>query len=318
MTEQPTLRADHDLRDALVTQVANRTSIPAIQIEKDFWLTEILRGVAAWSRSSSCTVVWKGGTSLSKAFQLIHRFSEDVDVVVVLPNESRNNNDKCLKGIVAAADETTGLQSVTVPDETTRGKKRSARFMFATTHSYGGESEGVLLQIGSEGGTLPHSEQTVRSLLAEHADDLLDDRRVAEFAPVTLRVLDPVRTLVEKLVILHHAATEGDDNRKRVTARHYYDVYCILNDVAQRSVLAAAAVDALARDVGVYSRAMELPAVNRPKAGFASSPAFDLLTNDVARTHYHDVVLPRFVWPDAKRPSFDDVCATVRKHAQLL
>ena len=45
-----------------------------------------------------------------------------------------------------------------------------------------------------------------------------------------LRVLGPVRTLVEKLMILHHAATAGDETEQVRHARHYYDVWCLLND----------------------------------------------------------------------------------------
>ena len=67
------LRDDPDLLDAFITQIADHTKIPAIQVEKDFWLTEILRGASNWSAQSGCSVVWKGGTSLCKAFGLINR-----------------------------------------------------------------------------------------------------------------------------------------------------------------------------------------------------------------------------------------------------
>ena len=51
-----------------------------------------------------------------------------------------------------------------------------------------------------------------------------------EAAVFDLRVLGPVRTLVEKLMILHHAATAGDETEQVRHARHYYDVWCLLND----------------------------------------------------------------------------------------
>lgn len=46
-------------------------------IEKDYYVTETLRAIAA---SRSGKVIFKGGTSLSKGWELIHRFSEDVDI----------------------------------------------------------------------------------------------------------------------------------------------------------------------------------------------------------------------------------------------
>ena len=46
--------------------------------------------------------MFKGGTSLSKAFGLIRRFSEDVDVIVMAPGHSTGQDDRCLKSFVAA------------------------------------------------------------------------------------------------------------------------------------------------------------------------------------------------------------------------
>ena len=76
---------DRDAVAVLAEQVADRTGIPASHIEKDFWVTEVLRGAAAVATASNLEIVFKGGTSLSKAFGLIERFSEDVDLLVVIP-----------------------------------------------------------------------------------------------------------------------------------------------------------------------------------------------------------------------------------------
>lgn len=162
------LKDDPDLLDAFISEVAAHTGIPAIQVEKDFWLTELLRGAEGWSAATTCSVVWKGGTSLCKAFGLIKRFSEDVDLIVALPAQTKGADDRLLKDLVIACQTVTGLESVVVPHETTRGIKRSARFAFDTSNSYGGESEGVLLQIGTGGGALPHSRHLAQSLVAEH------------------------------------------------------------------------------------------------------------------------------------------------------
>jgi hypothetical protein len=78
--------------------------------------------------------------------------------------------------------------------------------------------EGVLLEIGAWGGALPSSELELRSLVAEHAEDIIDGFR--ELAPVAVRVLAPERTAVEKLMLLHSVT---DEARRPMTARHYYD-----------------------------------------------------------------------------------------------
>ena len=78
-------------------------------VEKDFWVTEVLRGVARCSADTGVSAVFKGGTSLSKAFGLIQRFSEDVDVIIIAPGQSTGQDDRCLKSFVAAAEASTGL-----------------------------------------------------------------------------------------------------------------------------------------------------------------------------------------------------------------
>lgn len=74
MTEQ--LVHDPAVVAALSAQVAARTGFPLSHIEKDFWVTEVLRGVVG--AANGVEIVFKGGTSLSEAFSLIERFSEDV------------------------------------------------------------------------------------------------------------------------------------------------------------------------------------------------------------------------------------------------
>lgn len=79
------LRSDLDELDAYVTRIAEATGIPSSHIVKDYWVTEVLRGAAAASRETGCSIVFKGGTSLAKAHHLIQRFSEDVGLMAVLP-----------------------------------------------------------------------------------------------------------------------------------------------------------------------------------------------------------------------------------------
>ena len=62
-------------------QAAARLGLPAASIEKDFWVCWTLRilfGLPEWGSH----LTFKGGTSLSKGWQLIERFSEDIDVVI--------------------------------------------------------------------------------------------------------------------------------------------------------------------------------------------------------------------------------------------
>lgn len=120
------LRSNLDELDVYVTRIADETGIPPSHIEKDYWVTEVLRGAAVASLGTGCSVVFKGGTSLSKAHHLIQRFSEDVDLIAVLPAGGVKANDSALKAFVAGAAEVTGLTPESDQATTTRGVKRTA------------------------------------------------------------------------------------------------------------------------------------------------------------------------------------------------
>lgn len=61
-------------------EVAARKAIPAVAVEKDWWVTAVLR--ALFSLPYSEHLSFKGGTSLSKCWNLVERFSEDIDIAL--------------------------------------------------------------------------------------------------------------------------------------------------------------------------------------------------------------------------------------------
>jgi hypothetical protein len=312
------LRDEPDVLDAYVTRVAEATRIPASHVEKDYWVTEVLRGASAASRETGCSIVFKGGTSLSKAHHLIQRFSEDVDLIAVLPAGGTKVKDAMLKAFVEGAAAATGITPETDQGTTTRGVKRTAVLHFPTLHKAGPLRPGVLMEVGTRGGALHQRRLAVQSLIVEHAESIGLPVDFAEAAPVSILVLEPVRTLVDKLVLLHHAATEGDDARREATARHYYDVDRLLRNEDVLAQLRAAPIDVLAREVCEHSRASGLPTADRPKGGFAASPAWDPAASHVAASAYTGLVLPSLVWPGAPRSTFNECCERAAEIADLL
>jgi hypothetical protein len=67
-------------RKEMLNQATELTGLPAIAIEKDWWVTLCLKAV--FSAPYSKHIIFKGGTSLSKAWHLIERFSEDIDLAI--------------------------------------------------------------------------------------------------------------------------------------------------------------------------------------------------------------------------------------------
>ena len=312
------LRESPDALAAGAARVAGATGIPMAHVEKDFWVTEVLRGVARCSADTGVSAAFKGGTSLSKAFELIQRFSEDVDVIVIAPGQSTGQDDRCLKSFVAAAEAATGLNA-TIDDRTaTKGVKRTARLEYPTNSATGALQQGVLLELGARGGAMPTVQRSVRSLLVDHGTAAGLEADFDEAEPVTLHVLAPVRTLVEKLIIVHHAASLGDADEQARLARHYYDIWCLLNDEDTVQALEAAPADVLAREVVTFTAAAKMDTSTRPTGGFASSPAFDPAVSGPARSAFDSIVLGQLLWPSAPRPSFEDCCAAVHRHSGVL
>jgi len=65
-------------RKEVIVQTSISKGLPQAAIEKDWWVVAVLRTLFETEYASH--LVFKGGTSLSKAWGLIERFSEDIDV----------------------------------------------------------------------------------------------------------------------------------------------------------------------------------------------------------------------------------------------
>ena len=312
------LRDFPDVLAAGAAQVAEVTDIPMAHVEKDFWITEVLRGVARCSADTEVSAVFKGGTSLSKAFGLIQRFSEDVDVIVMAPGHSKGEDDRCLKSFVDAAASSTGLEAVIDSSTATRGVKRTAKLQYPTNTAIGALQPSVLLELGTRGGAMPTVRQSVSSLLVEHGHAAGLETDFVEAEPVTVHTLAPVRTLIEKLIIVHHAATLGDETEQARLARHYYDIWCLLNDHDTVEALKVSPADVLAREVVTFTAATKMDTSPRPVRGFASSPAFDPATCAPAKDAFASIVIAQLVWPTAPHPSFEDCCEAVQEHKDVL
>lgn len=330
MTER--IRDDLDALSALVDATADHLGIPASYVEKDFWLTEVLRAATAPqklllrdSTTQPVEFVFKGGTSLSRVFGIIERFSEDVDLLAVFPEGALQTATERQRHIVLkAVDEAvcthTGLTSVS--ESSTTGIKRNTRYSYPTGRPVSGIKEGVLLELGCRGGAFPTQSHQFRSLVSIYAVDSLGDPEDAweEFEPFEIRVLAPVRTLLEKLAAVHASATTGDVTAQIAGARHYYDIYRLLTDQTVRdalSELGQVGVEDLASDIVTRGRAASFPAEDRPEHGYAESVAFDELDEnwDAVKLAYERVTQD-LVYGDS--PSLDEVCATVQAHSTLL
>lgn len=79
---------------AAIQAASNNLNISPVFIEKDYWITMVLKQLSESKHADK--VVFKGGTSLTKAHKLIQRFSEDVDIAVSGVSELSGNQIKTL------------------------------------------------------------------------------------------------------------------------------------------------------------------------------------------------------------------------------
>ena len=279
------LREHPDDLFALVGQASDALGLPLEFVEKDFWITELLRSVAR--PVDDAYVVFKGGTSLSKAFGLIERFSEDVDVLVVVTRAytkdfGKGSVDKLLKRICSRSGEDLGVgEGDQVLEGSGKGEHRNVRYRYPTPVAAAVVQPGVLLEMGVRGGPDPSSRRTIHSFVSQHAIGSLGlpEIEYEEFAAVDIEVLNPERTLFEKLAILHHLATNypQSEDALRQGARHLYDTYKLLADSGVRASLEQhpGLAAELASDIDANSERWGWEHTPRPSLGYAASAVFD-------------------------------------------
>jgi hypothetical protein len=321
------LRHHPDDLFALVGATGEHLGLDPAFVEKDFWVTELLRSLSRPLSENGdgqdVTVVFKGGTSLSKVYQLVDRFSEDVDVLLVYEGVGSGQRDRVLKYLCERVGADLDLDSDACRlSASTRGVKRNVRYHYPRRMPSPVITEGVLLEMGIRGGSEPNAVHALRSLIADHGIEIVGDSpdTWAEYEPVEIAVLGAERTLVEKLSLLHGRALRLDDEPEALigAGRHYYDICRLLcsADVRQRLESLPGGVATLAEDIEARSQAAGLPSGPRPAGGFGMSPAFlrDSPAGEAGNAAYETAA--GLIW--GQIPTFDDCLAIVHEFGGLL
>lgn len=114
------LHENQTLFAQLLNFAANTLNIRPEFIEKDYWITRALQRIS--QNVNAEKVVFKGGTSLSKAYRLTNRFSEDIDLAVIDADSFSGNQLKTfIKRL--AKDMSADLNELVVPNVTSKGSR---------------------------------------------------------------------------------------------------------------------------------------------------------------------------------------------------
>jgi hypothetical protein len=248
----------------IIRETAARRGLSAVMVEKDFWVSWTLAVLFAHPEFGG-QLVFKGGTSLSKVFGVIERFSEDIDLSVspeflgisealVEQADTRNKADARMKELEAAC--TKRVRNRFLPEleriarEVLGNRPGGAAWMefhvdgvthspvvvfhYPFTEPSGFEYLGrfVKMEFGSLTDQRPVGTHTIRPWLAEEFPKQLEDFHCE------LVALELERTFWEKATILHaeHHRNKGKPIRDRFS-RHYSDMAALARHaIAQRAL----------------------------------------------------------------------------------
>jgi hypothetical protein len=200
---------------------------PAI-IEKDYYVTEVLRIIAR----ASDKVIFKGGTSLAKGWNLIQRFSEDIDIFLdpaaFNPVLGKRGIDRELKVLRDAISTHRALTFLPDESQTIGGFGRTDRFSYKQRFGGPGEiADRVLVEAGTASGREPVVIVELRSYLWEFLQDRKISLGAEDETHFAMRLLHFRRTFVEKMFAIHGKveALKRDGRHLGTYARHYYDLF---------------------------------------------------------------------------------------------
>lgn len=316
-----TLSAERiELIDALVAE-ANIGDITAGLLEKDEHLTAALQAVFGLSFEHA-TLVFCGGTSLSKAHGLIERMSEDADIKVVLSPDTVNWSKTQLRrylgdevrGRVIKALEGCGLAEI-VDSRRSLNYNQYIHSQWAYKRAYDGIAAlrpNLQLELIARTPVLPTETASIGTL----ADKLAGHTGVAFSVPV----ISVAETLAEKVLsflrrFALHRSGQMQQNWDKALVRHIYDVHCIMSrkpDVQDACVAAFSALTA--DDVKEFGYQDEQFAAN---PGTVLKIALSQIEGDEqSRDEYNHVLLP-LVYGTGKF-SFDEAWGSFREISQRL
>lgn len=249
-----------DDRAALFGESGAGRGVADTIIEKDFWVCWSLRRLFGLPKGATATLVFKGGTSLSKAFGAIHRFSEDIDLSFdrtelgytgdrdperegisrkqaarliddLVGDVERHIAEKLLPALRAAIVEQLGEPANGEWSlEIDAGDAQTVNFHYPTALP-AAEYEGmayitprVKLELGARGDPWPTEEKVIRPYAADDYPDYFAE------PDTSVTVLSARRTFWEKATALHaEAHRPAESPTPQYFSRHYYDLAMLLD-----------------------------------------------------------------------------------------
>jgi hypothetical protein len=216
-----------------VRVTAQQMNIPPEFVEKDYWVTYALFTIFNPASGVSKDTVFKGGTALSKCYNMIERFSEDIDLVVLRRD---GETDSKLKSKLKAV---STVVEATLPEVTIEGITHKMGMNRKTAHTYNKTFEGNYGQVRDviilESTWLGYYEPYTTKSIVSFVGQMMLDNKQSDIAkengllPFDLLALEPIRTICEKIMSLvrfSYGENPIGDLKKKI--RHTYDLHQLL------------------------------------------------------------------------------------------
>jgi predicted nucleotidyltransferase component of viral defense system len=228
-----TLHENKELYNDAILATAQQKGIPETYIEKDYWVTLALNRI--FTADIGKEAVFKGGTALSKCYNIIERFSEDIDMVILRNNTETGNQLK------AKIKKISNIVAKTLPEIEVDGITNKMGMIRKTAHSYQKTFEGefgqvrdiIIVESTWLGSFEPYTKATVSSFVAEmmmanNQEELIEEYKLN---PFEVQVLSLERTLCEKIMsLMRFSFTDNPITDLNNKIRHVYDIAKLLED----------------------------------------------------------------------------------------
>lgn len=318
------LSIDEATKRRAYSQIAENTGISAFAAEKDWWVVQTLAIVFEMDMGKH--LVFKGGTSLSKAWRLIERFSEDIDLAIDKEflgfngDLGKNQRDKLRKvagnyidevffPALKAAFDAKGLTQVQLVLEEGKESDRDRKINLYYPNvipSPGYLEPRVQIEISCRSLREPFTEKKFLSLL----DETFNDQEFTQPA-ITIPSVNPERTFLEKIFLLHEEFQRPKDKmRVDRLSRHLYDVAKLFDtEFADKALGDPNLYETIVQHRYTYTRVSGVDYnLHRPQS---INPLPIAAVDDAWRADYNTMVEQMIYEKDP--PSYDELLATLSR-----
>ena len=222
----------------IYNEVATQTGMTPYAVEKDWWVTQTIALI--FQTTIAPSLVFKGGTSLSKAWNLINRFSEDIDLALdrsffgmegdLTPSQVKTLRKRSFNFIsqqfyptLVQKFKESGMDLDIRLGETKDSDQDPLLIEIYYPHVFAYPEyiqPRIVIEIGCRSLREPFSQMIFSSLVGSHYPE-----REFSDAPITIPTVNPERTMLEKIFLLHEEFQKPAENiRINRLSRHLYDI----------------------------------------------------------------------------------------------